>query len=72
MIEQKNFEVNNCTEEELLYRCKSLHFSEENTLLAVDFFIKKKRHKALADKLGILPESVTIRKCTACNRLAQR
>ncbi len=35
MIEQKNFEVNNCTEEELLYRCKSLHFSEENTLLII-------------------------------------
>lgn len=54
--------TDSCTEAELLARCAQLRFSEENTCLAVAFFIKKTRQKVIADDLGILPESVAIRK----------
>ena len=62
-IEKKSeFSVENCTEEELIKRCKELKFSEENTLLAVELFIKKTKQSKLADRLCIEEHSITRRK----------
>lgn len=58
----KNFCTDNCTEEELIARCKEINLSEENTKLAVEFFIKKTRQSLLADELCINRKSVQIRK----------
>ena len=60
--EQKPFDVNTCTEEELRKRCAELHFSYDNTELAVEFFIKKTKQSVIADKLCIDEKSVTTRK----------
>lgn len=59
---QKHFYVNNCTEAELIERCKCLHFSKENIELSIEFFINKTRHKIIADRLCIDEKSVTTRK----------
>ena len=61
MITQK-FDVENCTEKELLERCRSKGFSIPNTLLAVEFFIYKTPHKIIAENLCIDEQSVTRRK----------
>lgn len=62
-IEKKSeFSVENCTEEELIKRCRELKFSEENTLLAVELFIKKTKQSKLADRLCIEEHSITRRK----------
>lgn len=58
----KPFDVNACTEEELRKRCAELHFSYDNTELAVEFFIKKTKQSVIADKLCIDEKSVTTRK----------
>ena len=58
----KPFDVNTCTEEELRNRCAELHFSQDNTELAVEFFIRKTKQSVLADKLCIDEKSVTTRK----------
>lgn len=58
----KPFDVNTCTENELRKRCEELHFSYDNTELAVEFFIKKTKHSIIADKLCIDEKSVTRRK----------
>lgn len=60
--EQKPFDVNACTEEELRKRCAELHFSYDNTELAVEFFIKKTKQSVIADRLCIDEKSVTTRK----------
>lgn len=60
--EKKPFDVNTCTEEELRKRCNELRFSQDNTELAVEFFIKKTKHSIIADKLCIDEKSVTTRK----------
>lgn len=60
--EEKPFDVNTCTEEELRKRCKELRFSQENTELAVEFFIRKTKQSIIADKLCIDEKSVTTRK----------
>lgn len=60
--EQKPFDVNACTEEELRKRCEELRFSQDNTELAVEFFIKKTKHSIIADKLCIDEKSITRRK----------
>lgn len=59
---QLTFNTDTCTEAELINRCKELHFSEENTNLAIEFFIKKTKHSILADKLFIEEKSITTRK----------
>lgn len=56
------FSTDTCTEEELIERCKELRFSEENTKLAVEFFIKKTKQSIIADKLCINEKSVQMRK----------
>ena len=58
----KSFNTNNCTEEELIKRCRELHFSDENTKLAIEFFIKKTKQSTIADNLCIEEKSVTMRK----------
>lgn len=58
----KPFDVNTCTEKELRKRCEELHFSYDNTELAVEFFIRKTKQSVIADKLCIDEKSVTTRK----------
>lgn len=58
----KPFNVNTCTENELRKRCEELHFSYDNTELAVEFFIRKTKQSVIADKLCIDEKSVTTRK----------
>lgn len=58
----KPFNLNTCTESELRKRCAELRFSQDNTELAVEFFIKKTKHSIIADKLCIDEKSVTRRK----------
>lgn len=58
----KLFDTNTCTESELRKRCAELRFSQDNTELAVEFFIKKTKHSIIADKLCIDEKSVTRRK----------
>lgn len=47
------FDADTCTEEDLLKRCRELKFSERQTRLAVEYFIKKKTHNAVADDESI-------------------
>lgn len=61
-ITPRPFNTDTATETELITRCRELHFSEENTELAVEFFIRKTPHKVLADRLFIDEKSVTTRK----------
>lgn len=58
----KPFDVDTCTEAELLARCRELRMSEYNTALAVEFFIKKISRKELAEKYYIEPQSVKSKK----------
>ena len=60
--EHKPFNTKTATETELVARCRELSFSDENTELAVEFFIRKTPHKVLADRLFIDEKSVTTRK----------
>lgn len=59
---RSKFSTDNCTEKELLERCRKLGFSEENTNLAVEFFIKRTKQSEIADKLFINEKSVQMRK----------
>lgn len=60
--EERPFNVEDCTEEELKERCKALHLSAENTELAIEFFVRKTKHKIIAERLCIDEKSVTTRK----------
>lgn len=64
----KPFSVDTCTEDELVERCKALRFSEENTNLAVEFFIKKTKQRLIADKLCLDEKYVKLKK----HRLKQK
>ena len=64
----KPFSVDTCTEDELVERCKALRFSEENTNLAIDFFIKKTKQSLLAERLCIDEKYVKLKK----HRLKQK
>ena len=59
---RKPFNTDTCTEEELRERCAAIHLSQENTELAVEFFIRKTKQSVIADKLCIDEKSVTTRK----------
>lgn len=62
-LEKENaFNVDNCTEESLIERCKELGFNEENTSLAIEFFIKKTKQSKIADLLFIDEKSVQTKK----------
>lgn len=58
----KPFNTDTCTETELIDRCRALRFSDTNTELAIEFFIRKTPHRVLADRLSIDEKSVTTRK----------
>lgn len=62
LFKPKIFDVAICTENELLDRCKEIRLSEENTSLAVEFFIRKTKQSAIADRLCINEKSVQQRK----------
>lgn len=62
LFKPKIFNVDTCSELELLERCQELRFSEENTSLAVEFFIKKTKQSHIADRLCINEKSVQQRK----------
>lgn len=55
---KKEFNTDTCTLEELVARCKQLNFSEENTNLAIEFFIKGTRQKDIASAFFIEERSV--------------
>lgn len=59
---KKEFNTETCTEKQLIERCRELHFSEENTNLAIEFFIKKTKQSKIADDLCINEKSVQTRK----------
>lgn len=58
----KPFNVNTCTEVELLERCQELRLSEENTELAIEFFIRKTKQSLIADRLYVDEPSIARRK----------
>lgn len=58
----KEFNTETCTKQQLIARCQELHFSEENTKLAIEFFIKKTKQSKIADELCICEKSVQTRK----------
>lgn len=60
--EKSNFSTDNCTLDKLLSRCRAIGLSEENTRLAVEFFVKKTKQSKIADDLCINEKSVQIRK----------
>lgn len=62
LLTPKPFNTDTCTESELIARCKQLHFSDENTALAIEFFIRKTKQSVIADQLCIDEKSVTTRK----------
>ena len=59
---KKGFNADICTESELIERCKELRFSEENTRLAIEFFIKKTKQSDIADSLCVEEHAVATRK----------
>lgn len=59
---EKPFNTDTCTESELIARCRQIRLSDENTALAVEFFIRKTKHSIIADRLSIDEKSVTTRK----------
>lgn len=61
-LKPKQFDVNSCTEEELIARCKELGFSQALTELSVEFFILKTKQSILADKYCIEENSVAKQK----------
>ena len=58
----KPFSTEDCSLEQLMYRCKELKFSEENTNLAIEFFIKKTKQSKLADAFCVQEKSITKKK----------
>lgn len=58
----KPFNVDTCTRAELLTRCREIGLSEENTELAVEFFIKKTKQSEIAELLCIEEHAVSTRK----------
>ena len=58
----KPFNVDTCTRAELLTRCREVGLSEENTELAVEFFITKTKQRIIADRLCVTEEAVHKRK----------
>lgn len=62
-LEQKReFNTDTCTETELIDRCKDLHLSEENTRLAIEFFIKKTKQSKIAEQICVEEHAISTRK----------
>lgn len=60
--QKKEFNTETCTESELIDRCKELRLSEENTQLAIEFFIKKTKQSEIAESLCVEEHAVSTRK----------
>lgn len=58
----RNFCIDKCTEIELIERCKEVGLSEENTMLAVEFFIKKTKQSEIAKRLCVEEHAISTRK----------
>ena len=54
----KKFDVDSCTEEQLVARCRKLKMSPDATQLAVELFIRKTKQSVIADNLCIEEKSV--------------
>lgn len=54
----ENFDVDNCTKERLLERCKELKMSDDAIELAIELFINKTKQSVIADKMCIEEKSV--------------
>lgn len=67
--EKKEFNTDNCTEEQLVARCKELNMKPHNVKLAIDFFIHQKSRKELAEEYCIEIESIKQRKRRMKNKL---
>lgn len=68
----KNFCTDNCTEAELLERCREIKLSEENTKLAVEFFIKKTKQSEIAKNLCVEEHAVSTRKLRLKQKLNKK
>jgi hypothetical protein len=68
----RNFCTDNCTEQELIDRCKEIHLSEENTKLAVEFFIKKTKQSEIASRLCVEEHAVSTRKLRLKQKLNKK
>ena len=55
-------DLDTISEEDLRILCKNKHLNEENSQLAVEFFIKKTKHSILADQYCVEEKSITTRK----------
>lgn len=60
--EQQPFDVDNCSKNELIIRCKEIRLSAHNTDLAIAFFIDKTKQSIIAEKLCIDEKSVAMQK----------
>ena len=60
--QEKVFNTDNCTLDELVARCKELKLSKENTELAIKFFIDKIKQGKIAEELCVDEKSVQMRK----------
>ena len=60
--EQQPFDVDTCSKDELIIRCKEIRLSAHNTDLAIAFFIDKTKQSIIAEKLCIDEKSVAMQK----------
>ena len=67
--ENNKFNTDNCTEEQLIARCKELKMKPDNIKLAIDFFIHQKSRKELAEEYCVELESIKQRKRRMKNQL---
>ena len=56
--EDKSFDVETCTKEQLVARCKELRLSESAIEMAIELFINKTKQSVIADKMCIEEKSV--------------
>lgn len=56
--EDKNFDVDNCTKEQLITRCEELKMSNDAIELAIELFINKTKQSILADKMCVEEKSI--------------
>lgn len=59
---KEEFNTDTCTLSELKQRCAELNFSEHNTNLAIEFFIKKTKQRKIADELCVDEKSISQQK----------
>ena len=60
--EEQPFNIDTCSKDELILRCKQIRLSAHNTDLAIAFFIDKTKQSIIAEKLCIDEKSVAQQK----------